>query len=42
MVPVSVNLLSLLGDQDVAFRFAPAGGDEWAIDDVYVDPYKKG
>jgi hypothetical protein len=42
-LPIGVNLLSLLGDEDVAFRFAPAGdGGEWAIDDVYVDPYKKG
>ena len=40
---MGVNLLSLLGDQDVAFRFTTAGdGGEWAIDDVYVDPYKKG
>jgi hypothetical protein len=42
VVPVVVNLLSLLGDQDVAFRFTPVGGGEWSIDDVYVDPYKKG
>lgn len=43
VVPVVVNLLSLLGDQQVAFRFAaPDDGGEWAIDDVYVDPYKKG
>ena len=43
VVPVVVNLLSLLGDQDVAFRFtAFDDGGEWTIDDVYVDPYKKG
>ena len=43
VMPVVVNLLSLLGDQDVAFRFTPVGGGgEWSIDDVYVDPYKKG
>jgi hypothetical protein len=43
VVPVLVNLLSLLGDQQVAFRFAaPGDGGEWTIDDVYVDPYKKG
>jgi hypothetical protein len=43
VMPVVVNLLSLLGDQNVAFRFTPVGGGgEWAIDDVYVDPYKKG
>ena len=42
-MPLTVNLLSLLGDQDVAFRFTPArDGGEWAIDDVWVDPYKKG
>jgi len=43
VVPVGVNLLSLAGDQQVAFRFAPADdGGEWTIDDVYIDPYKKG
>ena len=42
-VPVVVNLLSLLGDQHVAFRFSAADGHgEWTIDDFYVDPYKKG
>jgi hypothetical protein len=41
-VPVLVNLLSLLGGaQQVQFTFAASGGD-WAIDDVYVDPYSKG
>lgn len=43
IVPVVVNLLSALGDQQVAFRFTAADGrGEWTIDDVYVDPYKKG
>ena len=43
VVPVVVNLLSLLGDQQVAFRFTAVGDrGEWTIDDVYVDPYKKG
>jgi hypothetical protein len=42
VVPVVVNLLSLLGDQQVAFRFSADGRGEWTIDDVYVDPYKKG
>ena len=38
-----MNLLSLLGDQQVAFRFAAVGdGGEWTIDDVFVDPFKKG
>jgi hypothetical protein len=43
-IPVLVNLLSLLGgDQEVAFRFtAPDDGGDWAIDDLYVDPYSKG
>jgi hypothetical protein len=43
VVPVVVNVLSVLGDQQVAFHFAAAdGGGEWTIDDVYIDPYKKG
>jgi hypothetical protein len=43
IVPVVVNLLSLLGDQVVAFRFTAADSrGEWTIEDVYVDPYKKG
>jgi hypothetical protein len=29
-------------DDEVAFRFTAIGGGEWLIDDVYVDPYKKG
>jgi hypothetical protein len=42
VVPVVVNLLSLLGDQHVAFRFAPADGlGKWRIDDVYIDPFGK-
>jgi hypothetical protein len=42
VMPILVNLLALTGDQQVAFRFtAPDDGGEWAIDDVYVDPYKK-
>ena len=41
--PLGRQPLSLLGDQQAAFRFAPAAGrGEWTIDDVYVDPYKKG
>ncbi len=44
VLPVVVNLLSLVGgDQEVAFRFKPLrSGGEWTIDDVFVDPYKKG
>jgi hypothetical protein len=43
VLPVLVNLLSLLGDQQAAFRFAPADDrGNWSIDDVYVDPYSKG
>jgi hypothetical protein len=42
-LPVTVNLLSLLGDQQAAFRFAPADDrGDWSIDDIYVDPYGKG
>ena len=44
-VPILVNLLPLLpGEQTpVAFRFSsPDSGSAWTIDDVYVDPYKKG
>ena len=27
----------------VAFRFTPHGSDSsWLIDDVYIDPYRKG
>ena len=30
-------------EMDVQFRFTAIGaGSEWLIDDVYVDPYKKG
>jgi hypothetical protein len=39
-LPVLANLLALLGDQEVSFRFTPVGG-AWSIDDVYVDPYRK-
>jgi hypothetical protein len=42
VVPAVVNLLSLLGEQQVAFTFTAVGDGEWTIDDVYVDPYKKG
>jgi hypothetical protein len=42
IMPVVVNLLALLGDQQAAFRFTPLDArGEWTIDDVYVDPYKK-
>jgi hypothetical protein len=40
-IPVALNALALALPQSVAFRFDAAGGD-WAIDDVYVDPYGKG
>ena len=39
VLPVLANLLS----HEVAFRFTPLDArGEWTIDDVYVDPYKKG
>jgi hypothetical protein len=42
VLPVVVNLLSLLGNQQASFRFTPLDDrGEWTIDDVYVDPYKK-
>jgi hypothetical protein len=40
-LPVALNALALAVPQSVAFRFDAAGG-QWAIDDVYVDPYGKG
>jgi hypothetical protein len=42
VVPILINLLSLLGGQQVSFRFAPADSlGSWRIDDVYIDPYGK-
>jgi len=41
ILPIVLNVASPLTAQQVAFRFAPAGGD-WQIDDVYLDPYGKG
>jgi hypothetical protein len=40
---VTANLLPLLPDNHtpVAFRFTALGGD-WQIDDLYVDPFRKG
>jgi len=39
VLPVVANLVS----DDVAFSFTPLDArGEWTIDDVYVDPYKKG
>ena len=35
-------LLGNLLSDEVRFRFTPAPGSEWQIDDVYVDPYSKG
>lgn len=42
--PIVANLLPLLpgAHTPVAFRFHSATGGEWLIDDVYVDPYRKG
>jgi hypothetical protein len=38
-MPVLANLV----DDEVSFRFTAGGlGGTWTIDDVYVDPYKKG
>jgi hypothetical protein len=44
-LPILVNLLTLVpGDEtSVAFSFtSPRSDGAWLIDDVYVDPYKKG
>ena len=43
-IPVVANLLPLLPGQytPVAFRFTPVGGVAWTIDDVYVDPKRRG
>lgn len=41
-LPTIVNLLAPLSSNsiDVSFRFRPLGDASWAIDDVYVDPYR--
>lgn len=43
-LPVVANLLPLLPGQltPVAFRFTPVGSASWTIDDVYVDPKRRG
>jgi hypothetical protein len=42
-MPVVANLLALTSGQEVSFRFTPVGlFGGWSIDDVYVDPYRKG
>jgi hypothetical protein len=43
-LPVLASLLPLLpnGMTPVQFRFTPAGGATWSIDDVYVDPRARG
>ncbi len=40
---VTANLLPLLSGEKtpVAFRFTSQGNATWAIDDVYVDPYRR-
>jgi hypothetical protein len=42
-LPIVVNLLALLpGDHTpVQFRLTPVGGGDWAVDDFYVDPYRR-
>jgi hypothetical protein len=37
-LPITANTYEMA----VAFRFTPVGDSTWTIDDVYVDPYKKG
>ncbi len=44
-MPLLVNGLALTSNNEamVALRFTPLGaGGDWRIDDVYVDPYRKG
>ena len=44
-IPVLANLLALLPNQKtaIAFRFTATGiGGDWRIDDVYVDPHRRG
>jgi hypothetical protein len=37
-LPITVNTYEMT----VAFRFTAVGEGDWTIDDVYVDPYRKG
>ena len=39
--PPLLLAVNLLGADSVAFKFAADGGS-WSVDDVYVDPYRKG
>lgn len=43
-MPLVANLLALAqqdGHTDIALRFVPQGDSSWAIDDVYVDPFRR-
>jgi hypothetical protein len=43
MILVANVLAALPGDHtSVRFQFVPQGASAWQIDDVYVDPYRKG
>lgn len=42
VLPVTVNLLSLVLKPEIAVQFDADGGGQWSIDDVYLDPYGKG
>jgi hypothetical protein len=42
ILPVVTNTLALVIPQQAVFRFEPAGGGTWYVDDLYVDPYGKG
>jgi hypothetical protein len=42
-LPVTANVLSLVGSNQVAFRLTPVDSSgAWSVDDVFVDPYGKG
>lgn len=42
-MPLLVNALALVrgGQTAIALRFTPQGNSSWAIDDVYVDPFRR-
>jgi hypothetical protein len=42
ILPIVINALALTGSRPAWLRFTRAGGGDWFVDDVYVDPYGKG
>jgi hypothetical protein len=40
---VLLNLVApLTSESQIKLRFTPVGGDDWQVDDVYIDPWSKG